>query len=1627
MNTIPTASHYSLELDLDTKNQCLVGVAELLVACPLQAKTVGLHAHKLSIKRVLVDEVETTFTLRPIIAEGLPDSVLGKEEPGHGLAATVADHSFFQYERMLQREAEPELAISLPSPPERPGSQEPGPKPQTDQDPSKGSGDRSGSKDRERGTQETSVGTAGRVAEQGGTGPSQSTPRVKGAGLGPSRHQPSDPHGDPGRASGTPSCPPSVPSLTPLKTGMRQVRIRVEYIASAEGGSLRFWNGFAITDNQVRRARGWFPCVDTHASACTFDIAVTVQPDEVAVAPGALISQTLRDGGRRKTYRYSLAQRAPPSQIALAAGPFAIMAGEPPQRIVLGSPDSVAEPTADASRPPDADQSGPLITHFGPPGDEARMQNTLAFMPLAFGLYEGFLGSRYPYASFHQVFVPGELAPESPILGAGLQILSRDILFDDTIIDQAMESWLVLARALAQMWFGMFLRMRAPTDAWLLEGLVGHLEGIFIRTFLGRNELFFRRMKEREAVALTDDGQAAPLYPKGPSYGGGVLHGTDALDPSPLRRWKATAVISMLEKKCGEDTFKKLLERLVMNGINGEARGEDQGDGSHGTLATQKFLVEVGKAAGFKKEVEAFHERWIAGRGCPQITAAFVYHKKGSSLEVALQQSANEAAKRATERALAAASKDGSSVGIIKVGIKEADGPLVEHPVNVAAQRFVLTEVSIKSKMGKPRTKGRRKKKGQADEDADEDDDGEELLDDPGAPRLPVQWVILDPQGESLALARVLQPENMWAAQLERSRDVVQQSAAVAGLVALSPTTYGVVNSLRACLCNRHVFPKVRVEAAFALGDTASERTEFAGVDILVKVYRSRILDSSTQWPNPIRSSFIGEYLIDEALPMAIARARTSSGVSPADAVDVLLEVAERWDTNHEAVDAGSALAALVHALGSLHPPTLEVLGRVIAQLERYLRRDGAVPSFQHAITRAALTSLTRLITSLRSAPLMSTWMLTMLEMYKTRKVYHKVRRTAAACTAQILAVSQGFDAALTQMLRDISRESSLTVRCGILEDFLGGMNEWSSIKPPLSITAQCLRSAHALLAEQASPRLRHLAFMLLARLGGLAPTLFREREDDEMPGLAYGPGMSMDTMTRRQRPAASGLSLESGGSKRRREGGPVVRLKATISMRPSVSAATNLSPTPPMSEDISSEGKAAATEVVSGVRNTRLRSGHLPPQRVWDFDDDSPPETPTRPSVLNAAGMRTRRSALMEESLRPTASSLSGAVSGLSSPAAVPAAVHMRRSPVPSFTASQPSVSPMPPPRPITLKSEPEARISPSHSVPQVPPFDPGEAPAAPRPIVSKTIKLKLPSSKSVSISETPERPAAPGELAQAERPRGPRLTISLGGAGPRRSPPGVPPQGAVTHKITRPPVGPASQPPAEFPPPRPSLKIMVPSAARLSAQGPAERPGLPAAPAAAAQPSAPPLETRPSAALREKAELALRGDEKERERGALLLDVMQIAKAGIDPSGPGPRRKLKVKAPKGPAAPLPPSPHPFVAPAGAPGAPPASAPPSGPPPQYPPGPLAPAAGSIGAAPARPSLKIKLKALSAADGAPSGAVKPAEGGGLPPHPRLAVPPSGKLGPMEPSPFAEIARGPSGPAVPPQSSVGACR
>lgn len=57
---------------------------------------------------------------------------------------------------------------------------------------------------------------------------------------------------------------------------------------------------------------------------------------------------------------------------------------------------------------------------------------------------------------------------------------------------QGIESRLAIAYAVAQQWFGGLMRPRTPADAWLVEGLAGYLHDLFLRRFLGKNELRYR-------------------------------------------------------------------------------------------------------------------------------------------------------------------------------------------------------------------------------------------------------------------------------------------------------------------------------------------------------------------------------------------------------------------------------------------------------------------------------------------------------------------------------------------------------------------------------------------------------------------------------------------------------------------------------------------------------------------------------------------------------------------------------------------------------------------------------------------------------------------------------------------------------------------------------------------------------------------------------------------------------------------------------------------------------------------------------------------------------------------------------------------------------------------------------
>jgi hypothetical protein len=108
------------------------------------------------------------------------------------------------------------------------------------------------------------------------------------------------------------------------------------------------------------------------------------------------------------------------------------------------------------------------------------------------------------------ILAPSTALPLSAVLSnahaLSLQLMLR-LIFDAAHFKdashyccQATEARRAIVAALACQWFGVFMRPRAPADAWLLAGLAGWLEGQFVRTFQGANELAYRCRKQIEST-----------------------------------------------------------------------------------------------------------------------------------------------------------------------------------------------------------------------------------------------------------------------------------------------------------------------------------------------------------------------------------------------------------------------------------------------------------------------------------------------------------------------------------------------------------------------------------------------------------------------------------------------------------------------------------------------------------------------------------------------------------------------------------------------------------------------------------------------------------------------------------------------------------------------------------------------------------------------------------------------------------------------------------------------------------------------------------------------------------------------------------------------------------------------
>jgi hypothetical protein len=155
---------------------------------------------------------------------------------------------------------------------------------------------------------------------------------------------------------------------------------------------------------------------------------------------------------------------------------------------------------------------------------------------------------------------------------------------------------------------------------------------LFYREMFGQNEYKYRLHKEAEYVALNDNGP--PL--NNLSY----THPWEILQ-SKVARKKAALLMYIAERRVGAEGFRKvtililavLILQVLSHIVSQNAMGEG---GLDRNLTAKKFIKIIHKITGHN--LKQFFLRWADGRGCPNLSGAFLFNKKKHVIELAIKQ-----------------------------------------------------------------------------------------------------------------------------------------------------------------------------------------------------------------------------------------------------------------------------------------------------------------------------------------------------------------------------------------------------------------------------------------------------------------------------------------------------------------------------------------------------------------------------------------------------------------------------------------------------------------------------------------------------------------------------------------------------------------------------------------------------------------------------------------------------------------------------------------------------------------------------------------------------------------------------------------------------------------------------
>ncbi|KAK7465278.1 hypothetical protein VKT23_005257 [Stygiomarasmius scandens] len=371
-------------------------------------------------------------------------------------------------------------------------------------------------------------------------------------------------------------------------------------------------------------ARCWVPCVDNLWEKCTWEFEFIVpryleerqslaedEPDDaiptVVVCSGDLVEQIAHPYNSNKTiFLFSQAILTSVQHIAFAAGPF---------HLYTIPVDANVDDTTSGS-------SQPLMYGFCLPGQESLLTTSTSTLRSAMSFYTNEFGS-YPFGSYKMVFV--DELPTQRFDSSTLTLATVDLLHGEDAIEQAIETRQVLSHALACQWVGINVQPKTWSDLWLVNGLAGYINGLFLRKLFGNNEYRFRLRKDMDRCMEWDNGSMPPICQP------------QQFDPPdsrvlPFINLKAPLVLHILDRRLGKSGtslgLSRILPKLFLSAISGEMQNN--------CLSTHAFLRMCRKVSGV--DPRSFAEQWIYGSGCPAFAISASFNRKKMAVEISMRQ-----------------------------------------------------------------------------------------------------------------------------------------------------------------------------------------------------------------------------------------------------------------------------------------------------------------------------------------------------------------------------------------------------------------------------------------------------------------------------------------------------------------------------------------------------------------------------------------------------------------------------------------------------------------------------------------------------------------------------------------------------------------------------------------------------------------------------------------------------------------------------------------------------------------------------------------------------------------------------------------------------------------------------